>query len=152
MYRLYVSILLFIFGVETGKIYGVDVTLLPIDEYTSRTPSFNAAESSLSQVLTEVTRAEQSHEVVNVGRLKMSEFAKRSLARMWAVTPFTCPDEEIVEKCWVMKNGTMLVRHIPLLIKPEGETFGMNHFQEAVVERNHYRFQAYNQSTTRARY
>ena len=64
----------------------------------------------------------------------MDEFSKKSLARLWAVTPFYCDDEEVVERCWVFKNGNMMVSHIPLIITPEEEDFGLGTYQEAVVE------------------
>ena len=85
-------------------------------------------------MLTEINRAQKAKESVSVKNLRMDEFAKKSLARLWAVTPFYCDDEEVVERCWVFKNGTMMVSHIPLIITPEDENFGLGTYQEAVVE------------------
>ena len=111
----------------------VDVTLT-VDEHVDRPSALAAAQSNLAAVLTEINRAQKAKESVSVKNLRMDEFAKKSLARLWAVTPFYCDDEEVVERCWVFKNGTMMVSHIPLIITPEDENFGLGTYQEAVVE------------------
>lgn len=113
--------------------HAIDVTLT-IDEHTSRPAALAAAQSNLAAVLTEINRAQKAKEPVSVKNLRMDDFSKKSLARLWAVTPFYCDDEEVVERCWVFKNGTMMVSHIPLIITPEDENFGLGTYQEAVVE------------------
>ena len=113
--------------------HAVDVTLT-VDEHVDRPSALSAAQSNLAAVLTEINRAQKAKESVSVKNLRMDEFAKKSLARLWAVTPFYCDDEEVVERCWVFKNGTMMVSHIPLIITPEDENFGLGTYQEAVVE------------------
>ena len=113
--------------------HAVDVTLT-FDEHVDRPSALAAAQSNLAAVLTEINRAQKAKEAVSVKNLRMDEFAKKSLARLWAVTPFYCDDEEVVERCWVFKNGTMMVSHIPLIITPEDENFGLGTYQEAVVE------------------
>ena len=113
--------------------HAVDVTLT-VDEHVDRPSALAAAQSNLAAVLTEINRAQKAKESVSVKNLRMDEFAKKSLARLWAVTPFYCDDEEVVERCWVFKNGTMMVSHIPLIITPEEENFGLGTYQEAVVE------------------
>lgn len=113
--------------------HAVDVTLT-VDEHVDRPSALAAAQSNLAAVLAEINRAQKAKEAVSVKNLRMDEFAKKSLARLWAVTPFYCDDEEVVERCWVFKNGTMMVSHIPLIITPEDENFGLGTYQEAVVE------------------
>ena len=113
--------------------HAVDVTLT-VDEHVDRPSALAAAQSNLAAVLTEINRAQKAKEAVSVKNLRMDEFAKKSLARLWAVTPFYCDDEEVVERCWVFKNGSMMVSHIPLIITPEDENFGLGTYQEAVVE------------------
>ena len=113
--------------------HAVDVTLT-VDEHVDRPSALAAAQSNLAAVLTEINRAQKAKEAVSVKNLRMDEFAKKSLARLWAVTPIYCDDEEVVERCWVFKNGTMMVSHIPLIITPEDENFGLGTYQEAVVE------------------
>ena len=117
----------------TMPAHAVDVTLT-VDEHVDRPSALAAAQSNLAAVLTEINRAQKAKESVSVKNLRMDEFAKKSLARLWAVTPFYCDDEEVVERCWVFKNGTMMVSHIPLIITPEDENFGLGTYQEAVVE------------------
>lgn len=111
----------------------VDVTLT-VDANVTRPSYIEVAQSNLAAVLTEINRAQSAKETVSVKNLNMDEFSKKSLARLWAVTPFYCDDDEVVERCWVFKNGTMMVSHIPLIITPEGEDFGLGNYQEAVVE------------------
>lgn len=88
---------------------------------------------NLSQVLTEVNRAQKENRPINIVGLALDEFAKKSLTMLWANIHFYCDDEEIVEHCWAFEDGYML-RQIPLIITPEGETFGSGTYQEAVVE------------------
>ena len=117
-----------------GDAYAVDVVLKTTDEFTDPAPGMDAAAHNLAALLTEVNRAQGAGQQLSMGPLKMDEFAKKSLARIWAVTPFIFPDQEFVEKCQSFKDGSMMVRHVPLQIKPVGETFGMDKIQEAIVE------------------
>ena len=130
--KMLLSICLMVWVCATNG-FAVDV-ILTIDEGVNRTTGLTAAERNLAQALTEINLAQNSHRVVNVGSMKMTEFAKKSLARIWAVTPFYCDDDVVVERCWIFKDGNMMVSHIPLIIMPEGESYGMGQYQEAVVE------------------
>ena len=78
-----------------GKGYAIDVTLT-IDEHVTAPAGLNAAERNLAQILTEINRAQRAHAILELGGLKMDEFAKKSLASIWAVTQFVVDDEEIV--------------------------------------------------------
>lgn len=111
----------------------IDVTLL-IDENVERPASVDVAARNLSALLTEINDAQSAKRDVSVKNLQMDEFSKKSLVRIWAVTPFYVDDLEIVERCWVFSDGSMMVSNIPLTITPEGETYGMGTYQEAVVE------------------
>lgn len=111
----------------------VTVTLTT-DESVTAPSSLNKAAENLGIVLSEINRAQQSKEVLTTKYLPMDDFALKSLIRLWAVTPFYCDDAEVVERCWVFKDGSMMVSHIPLIITPEDESFGFGNYQEAVVE------------------
>lgn len=111
----------------------VSVTLLT-DEMTERPAALGQAEINLGIVLTEINRAQKAKTILTTRGLPMDDFSLKSLLRLWAVTPFYCDDEEVVDRLWVFKNGTMMVSHIPLIITPEGENFGVGTYQEAVVE------------------
>ena len=115
------------------KSYAVSVTLLT-DEFTERPLALGTAERNLGVVLTEINRAQNAKTILTTSGLPMDDFSLKSLLRLWAVTPFYCDDEEVVERCWTFKDGTMMVSHIPLIITPEGEDFGLGTYQEAVVE------------------
>ena len=124
-------------GTENNECKAVNVTLT-IDEGAERPVGITAAERNLGKILTEINNAQKAGSESLSVDLPMDDFSRRSLLRLWAVTPFYCDDEEVVERCWVFKNGTMMVSHIPLIITPRGEDFGLGTYQEAVgeVERN----------------
>lgn len=122
-----------LFAPGVNKSMAVTVTLT-VDEGADRPAALDAAAHNLGQLLTEINRAQQAKSILTTKGLSMDEFALKSLLRLWAVTPFYCDDEEVVERCWVFKNGTMMVSHIPLIITPEDESFGVGAYQEAVVE------------------
>lgn len=132
---LQVAVLFFLLlTIMVGKASAVTVTLT-IDEGQSRTAGLLNAETNLSQILTEINRAQKAHADLNNGMFRMDEFARKSLARLWGVTHFYCDDEEVVERCWIFRDGSMMVSNIPLIITPEGDDqFGMGTYQEAVVE------------------
>lgn len=111
----------------------VEVTLT-VDEGMVRPVGLEAAQYNLGQVLTEINRAQKANTILTTNGLRMNDFALRSLLRLWSVTPFYCDDEEIVERCWVFKDGSMMVSHIPLIITPTEENFGVGTYQEAIVE------------------
>lgn len=111
----------------------VSVTLT-IDEGVERPVALSQTEHNLGLILTEINRAQQAKSILTTKGFPMDDFSLKSLLRLWAVTPFYCDDEEVVERCWIFKDGTMMVSHIPLIITPEGEDFGVGTYQEAVVE------------------
>ena len=121
----------FAWGVNDGK--AVEVTLT-IDEGVDRPAALETAARNLSQVLTEINRAQQANTILTTNGLPMDEFSLRSLLRLWEVTPFYCDDEEVVERCWVFEDGAMMVSHIPLIITPQEDDFGVGTYQEAIVE------------------
>lgn len=115
------------------KSHAVSVVLLT-DEFTERPLSLGTAERNLGIVLTEINRAQNAKTILTTSGLPMDDFSLKSLLRIWAVTPFYCDDEEVVERVWLFKDGSMMVSHIPLIITPEDENFEMGTYQEAVVE------------------
>lgn len=130
--KVFVPLLLFLFGVVMPSC-AVEVTFT-IDDSMTRPAGMEAAERNLSQILTEINRAQEAGEPVSVKNMVADEFAKNSLARLWAVTPFRCDDDEVVDRLWVFRDGSMMCSHVPLIIKPTDETFGDGTYQEAVVE------------------
>lgn len=117
----------------TLNVKAVSVTLT-VDDMTPRPSALNAAERNLSTILTEINRAQKADAILITKDFTIDDFALKSLLRLWAVTPFYCDDEEVVERCWIFKDGSMMVSHIPLIITPKDEAFGMGNYQEAVVE------------------
>ena len=132
----FLVIFFIVFGLlwgNIGSMRAVSVTLT-VDEMTPRPIGLERAERNLSKVLTEINRAQKAGAILVTKGFMMDDFALKSLVRLWAVTPFYCDDEEVVERCWIFKDGSMMVSHIPLIITPKDEAFGMGTYQEAVVE------------------
>lgn len=121
------------FAWVAGECKAVTVTLT-VDSGVDRPSAIDAAARNLGTVLTEINRAQQAKTILTTKGLPMDEFSLRSLLRLWDVTPFYCDDDEVVERCWVFADGSMMVSHIPLIITPQGEDFGMGTYQEAIVE------------------
>ena len=111
----------------------VTVTLLT-DEEMDRPVALSVAERNLGLVLSEINRAQAAKTILTTKGLPMDDFSLKSLLRLWVVTPLYCDDEEVVERVWVFKDGSMMVNHIPLIITPEGDEFGLGTYQEAVAE------------------
>ena len=80
-----------------GKSSAVSVTLL-IDETTPRPLALGTAERNLGVVLSEINRAQSAKTILTTSGLPMDDFSLKSLLRIWAVTPFRCDDDEVVER------------------------------------------------------
>lgn len=132
IYTFITLVCMFVLGVN--KSMATVTVTLTVDEHADRPAALNVAANNLGILLTEINRAQQAKSILTTNGLPMDDFALKSLLRLWAVTPFYCDDEEVVERCWVFKNGTMMVSHIPLIITPEDESFGVGAYQEAVIE------------------
>lgn len=125
---------LFGLAAKVSAEYAPVTVTLTIDEGVARSSAIANAEKNLGIVLTEINRAQEASTILTTKHLPMDDFSLKSLIRLWDVTPFYCDDEEIVERCWIFKDGSMMVSHIPLIITPKGENFGLGTYQEAVVE------------------
>lgn len=119
-------------GMYTLTAQNVEVTLTT-DEHAERPAVLERLQDNLSALLTEINAAEKENRDLNIAGLPLDDMARKSLTMMWANIHFYCDDEEVVDRCWVFENSFM-VRQIPLIIVPQGETFGSGTFQEAVVE------------------
>lgn len=128
--------LAFVCLLSLGYIKATVTVTLTVDEMVERPVALDRAAFNLGTLLTEINRAQAAGSILTTKHLEMDDFSLKSLLRLWAVTPFYCDDEEVVERCWVFKDGTMMVSHIPLIITPEGEDFDTGTYQETVVEFN----------------
>ena len=129
-----ICICLILLGCYTSVHSAAVTVTLTMDEMTPAPAALKTAEQNLAIVLSEINRAQKAKEILTTSHLPMDDFSLKSLLRIWAVTPFYCDDAEVVERCWVFKDGTMMVSHIPLIITPEDDSFGLGTYQEAVVE------------------
>ena len=123
-------------GFVSEKAHAQEVSvILTTDEEFSNRAIIEKMQHNLSQVLTEINRAQKENRLLNTVGLALNDFADRSLQMLWANIHFYCDDEEVVERCWVFGDGQeYMVSHIPLIIQTEGEEFGNGTYQEAVVE------------------
>lgn len=90
-------------------------------------------QNNLGNVLTEINAAYNGKRDVNTAGLQMDDHAKNMLVTLWSTVHFYCDDEEVVDRCWPLKNGYLL-RQIPLIIDPQDEAFTSGTYQEAVIE------------------
>ena len=123
-------------GFVSEKAHAQEVSVvLTTDEEFSNRAIIEKMQHNLSQVLTEINRAQKENRLLNTVGLALNDFADRSLHMLWANIHFYCDDEEVVERCWVFEDGQeYMVSHIPLIIQTEGEAFGNGTYQEAVVD------------------
>ena len=117
----------------------VTVTILT-DNYTEVSKSLvETMQRNLGRLLSEINTSDsQNKPQLNLANSDipesvMSPDAKGMLNALWDNIHFSCDDAEVVDKLWPMKNGFM-VRQIPLIINPQGETFGHGNYQEATVD------------------
>ena len=110
------------------------------DSYTDvSTTLIETMQRNLGHLLTEINTAnKENHTQLNLANSNMPESmmspdAKGMLNALWDNIHFFCDDAEVVDKLWPMKNGYML-RQIPLIMNPQGETFGSGNYQEATVD------------------
>jgi len=91
-------------------------------------------ERSISSILSEVNAAQDAHRNLDFTAMGVTGKVSESMAMLWENTPFTCPDEEIVEHCIKTGSGYQ-VRNIPLYLTPQnGEKIDEDDiYQEAVV-------------------
>ena len=99
-----------------------------------RTVGVNNAERNLAQLLTAIDAAHRTRSNVSTRNIAMNDFAKKSLARIWAVTPFRNKGANLEAHLWMLRDGNMMVRDVPLLMSPLDGGYGTDTYQEAVVE------------------
>ena len=75
----------------------------------------NAAESNISQLLTNINRAAKTKGAVNIDNIKTEKQAKDAFLQLWNFMPFSCDDAFNVEKCVQTVTGYQ-VRGIPVTI------------------------------------
>lgn len=136
MKQLFLVLSVLWYGLFAGNVNAQNVSVvLTTDEGFSNQAIIEKMQHNLSQVLTEINRAQKENRLLNTVGLALNDFADRSLHMLWANIHFYCDDEEVVERCWAFGDGQeYMVSHIPLIIQTEGEEFGNGTYQEAVVE------------------
>lgn len=110
------------------------------DSFTDvSTTLIETMQRNLGHLLSEINTANTENQAQlnlansNMPESMMSPDAKGMLNALWDNIHFSCDDAEVVDKLWPMKNGYML-RQIPLIMNPQGETFGSGNYQEATVD------------------
>lgn len=106
---------------------------ITVDEGFDNPAVIRKMEANLGQVLTEINAAYTAKRDVNTSGLQMDEHAKTMLVTLWSTVHFYCDDDEVVDRCWPMKQAYLL-RQIPLILEPQDEAFAGGTYQEAVVQ------------------
>lgn len=110
----------------------VTVTIT-VDEGFNNQQIISKMQANLGHVLTEINDAYNAKRDVNTSSLQMNDHAKNMLVTLWSTVRFYCDDEEVVDRCWPLKNSYLL-RQVPLILDPQDEAFTSGTYQEAVVE------------------
>ena len=129
MRRLYLAMLILLMPL---CVKAVNVTIT-FDEGFPKPAVTEKIQQNLAAVLTEINAAYQGKRNINTIGLKMDDHSKKMLVTMWETMHFYCDDEEVVDRCWPLKNSYLL-RGIPLIADPQDEAFAGGQYQEAVVE------------------
>ena len=126
-------VVLFIFALlAVFSVKAITVTIT-VDEGFDNPAILQKMQTNLGQVLTEINNAYYGKRDVNTASLQMDDHAKNMLVTLWSTVHFYCDDEEVVDRCWPMKNSYLL-RQIPLILEPQDESFTSGTYQEAVIE------------------
>lgn len=126
-------VVLFMFALlAVFSVRAITVTIT-VDEGFDNPAILQKMQTNLGQVLTEINNAYYGKRDVNTASLQMNDHAKNMLVTLWSTVHFYCDDEEVVDRCWPMKNSYLL-RQIPLILEPQDESFTSGTYQEAVIE------------------
>lgn len=106
---------------------------ITVDEGFDNPAILEKMQTNLGRVLTEINDAYNGKRDINTSSLQMDDHAKNMLVTLWSTVHFYCDDEEVVDRCWPLKNSYLL-RQIPLILEPQDETFTSGTYQEAVIE------------------
>ena len=127
------KLLFFLFvAMATPDAHAVNVTMTT-DATFNNHAIIATMERNLGAVLTEINNANNANRDLDIRGLKMNKYAQDALLMLWANIHFYCDDDEVVDRCWNLKNG-YIVRQIPLIINVGNNEFGSGNYQEAVVE------------------
>lgn len=93
-------------------------------------------EQNVSNLLTEVNRAQSAGTPLNFASFRIDEEAQRQLSMLWENVPFRCDESEIIERVMQVTGGYQ-VRNIPLELKPADAKVTDDAYQEAVIDFDH---------------
>ena len=93
-------------------------------------------ERNVSNLLTEINRAQSTGTSLNFNAFEITSDAKTSLSMLWSNVPFVCIEEEIVERLLGVSGGYQ-VRCVPLELRPTDAKVSDDSYQEAVIDFNH---------------
>jgi len=113
----------------------VNVVITTNDGFDNSNGSIETMQQNLSKLLSEINAANGENRELNLAGLDVKDAALKNIKEAWTYVHFYCDDGEVVDRCLPLKNGYML-RHIPFVINPQGEQFGLGTYQECVVEFN----------------
>lgn len=92
-----------------------------------------AAEKAISDLLTECNQAQSNKKNLTCKGINISPEAKNSIMALWESCPFRCTNAKLTQRS-IEDGNLQQIRNIPLLMIPlEGEPFGEDDYQEAVI-------------------
>lgn len=92
--------------------------------------------NNVSNLLTTFNVAEFEKKALNLDKLDITDDAKNNIIRLWADCPFTCLDNQIVERAVLQPSKEYQIRKIHLVMKPiagRSKDISWKRYQEGVV-------------------
>lgn len=105
---------------------------LKINDGIGNVPLKYKMEESVSNLMTEINKADAESRALNFAGLNLSPEARQQLKSLWENVHFCCDESTIVERCLQTNHGYQ-VRNIPLMLKPLDSTEDDTEYQEAVI-------------------
>ena len=133
--KVLICLFVVIYGVLSS--HAVNVTLTTDEDYNNPV-MIQKLQTNLAALLTEINNAYVQKRNLNLAGIpihvpKAGEIdVKEELTTLWGITHFICDDDDVVERCWPLKDG-FFVRQIPVIFDPDGEVRTESYFQEVSV-------------------
>lgn len=98
----------------------------------SDSPLKDNVERNVSRLLTEINRAQQGGEALNLSNIRIADFARSGLTNLWRNLPFRCEFRTNVQSC--LRDATEYeIRQIPVEVMPKSNTYRGERHKELTI-------------------
>lgn len=117
-----------LFCVASMVLHAQDIVRFEFSDGVEDAALKSKMEQQISALLTAINRAETDNSAINYSDVDMDERAAQSINRIWNAVHFRIVDDDIVEHCLSVKNGSeeiigYQVRNIAVEMKPFEDTY-----------------------------